>query len=538
MIATVGCSKKALTELASSENQNQSNSGDSGSNGGGSNGNQFNQKFFLLNVGTSFAQENGNIIQVNPDTGSVTDINTGTTNPLMSVEISSTLENKNSISAFDISRTRSYLVEDLGSGNYGLRYLNLDDGTFNSTSVQLQSGEPDIAISGDYAIVTDSSSVNQLVNGNVVTPLNTFLSLNGSTEDVSATSQFYALGSGKFIVASSPNGQSSNQLIIFDAANASTAVRVATNYSINTVIKYSDSSAIVAVSNTAGDKAIYFINYSDLSTTKIYENLIASGEPQLTLFLMGYQDSNQDYYVLLKKNSVTKFTMLKINHTNGAVTTAAEQNWTGLNNGSMNDCNISNNSNTGSGSFRSTVLSDSKMFFTCSTTSNKTYLIEANFANQTLTNYLLLNSALSSIGLAMYKNELYTKTGSNTFAKVEISNGTLTTTTTHQLKSDLIADCSAKYSNLDCANLTTSTAIIGSQPSSSYPFGIESMLGIVGTAIRSSDNSSHLLLYAIDSDDTIQSEAINEAEVTASDEILFYIKLYSRLTKNSIILSF
>lgn len=459
---TTACSKKALSELAANEDQNSRGGGSGGSGGGtgGSGGSSSGTtKIYLMNTDTTYNTSLGKILKFDTSAKTYTDLNiVNSTSQWYAAAFTNNSSANLGFNAFHPTDPGTFLIRN-DSGTYNVYYFDYTTENVTSTNVPAVGQYQYIAYSGGFGITKNAQQNSYYVingPGGTSVDANTFLGLDGSTESVTNTtySLHYGLSRGIFISNSVPNGQTtSDKLLIYNAASPSTITRVSTDQIVLTVMSYSDTSAIVATGNVAGDRAVYFINLSTLSATKILDYPV-SGD-SVVLSLASHQDTNLDYYVIVRNSTLSKHSLIKVNHTTGAISTVAEEDATNLTN-SMFDCTLTTaNYNKSSSTFGSTVFNNSKLYFTCKT-SNKVYLIETDFTNQTMTTYVL-NAANSQYSyLFKYKDELYATTSSSEFAQITLSGGnlTLSSTTSNTLMTDIIASCNANITGADCNSLT------------------------------------------------------------------------------------
>ena len=476
MTTTIACSKKALSELAANEDQNSSGGGSSGGSGGGSGGSGGSTSapsaLYMMNINANFGSNAGGILKYDTAAKTFTDLNIqNSTSQLYAAAINNNSSMNLGMNAFHSSDPGNYLVRN-DSGTYSVHYFDYSSNTLTNTNVTVSSSSRYIAFSGGYGMTSNlsQSSATYILNGSTATNADTFLGLDGTNESIIANGNYYGLGKGLFAVTSIPSGQSvSDKILIFNASNPSTIERITTDQVILTVMRYSDTSALVATGNTAGDRAVYFVKYSPLTVTKILDYPVSGDD--VTLSLAAHQDSSQDYYVIVRNTTLNKHSLIKVNHTTGAISTAAEEDATNLTN-SMFDCTLSTaNYNRSNGTIGNTMFNNSKMYYTCKT-SSKVYLIETDFTNQTMTTYILNNSDPNYSYLFKYKDELYATVSGSSFSQITLSGGnlTLSSTTSNTLMTDLTASCNANFTGADCSSLSLVGNMIAPATGISAPF--------------------------------------------------------------------
>ncbi len=502
------CSKKALTELASTDGQNQQDNSNSGGQDGNLNSNinavnEANKNMYLSNFDSSFNQVNGMIMSYHGVTGQFTDITpNGSTLPLIANEAGSSAFQganlKTGVFHGSIEKTGSFVFQQ-DQGQYQMMFFKYSDNSLNPLGIYAGNSDPYIAYSSNYAMMTNQSdSINYIASSTQAQPVNTLLGLDTSSEDL-RNPMFLPLGKGYFAAFSQLSGQSStNKLMTFKAQSPHQIQRQTSNHQYLFMGGYSEDSAYFVSANANYDFDFYFLSYSDGQLTKILSTL--SSEMQM---VYGFQDINNDYYLLMKDLVNSLYLVKKISATTGAVTQIASQ---ASGSSLINDCDTN------------TIkveknLFNQKIYLSCEVNAldannnaikNSVGIIINGQAQSIVAQTLITDITSDKSYLFSYKGELYIQKNDSEHAVINTTTDQVGAINDNQLHTDLREYCEAELTGYNCNQITIAGAAGGSRNTFSNPM-IEEDLRTFFVGINDANNVSQSFLFVL-SDTGIESK--------------------------------
>ncbi len=452
------CSKKSLTELAENENQNSTNGGNGSNNGSSGNNGSNNQNsfLFLINSDTQFNGEFGTIVKFNKTTEQYDVVYNDSLDRRMQNNITQTSNNFRlpGIVHNTESIRGSYIIlgdiNDQNFSNYQIGYFNEQDSSFNVLNIGFTNLE--IAYSGHFAMLTATDGFNYVVNPTGYQLVDTLLNLDGATESLNLASSYFPLGKGKFVANSFPlNSSVSNKIILFSADLSQQTIKIDTDHLIYQVLGFNEESVIFMTKNTAGDQSLYYYRYADNYLNKFYTALVNNDSIKISEKLA--KDENGNYYILIRNTTMQSHHLYQISTSTGVMTEKANQSATGLST-SLFDCEAVGFDKYNSYSFKSAIITDSKLYTTCKKSTTERIVIEADFMQQQI--HTFIYSTANSVGeVFSYKGENYIKSG-NGAVLFSITNNALSLGSLNQgqIFSDALTNCNANLPNgYNCTNM-------------------------------------------------------------------------------------
>ncbi len=494
------CSKKALTELASTEGQNQQGDSNNGGQDGNLNSNintvnEANKNMYLANFDSSFNTVNGMILSYHGVTGQFTDITpNGSILPLYSNESGSStyynLNLKTGVFHGSIEKTGSFVFQE-DQGQYQMMYFKYSDNSLTTLGVYAGSANPFVAYSSNYAMVTNQGdSINYVVSATQAQPVNTLLGLDTSSEDL-RNPMFLPLGKGYFAAFSQLSGQSStNKLMTFKAQSPHQIQRLTSDHQYLFMGGYSEESVYFVSANANYDFDFYFLTYSDGQMTKVLSTL--STELQM---VYGFQDINNDYYLLMKDLVNSLYVVKKINATTGAVTQIANQSSTSslINECGTNTMKVEKN------------LFNQKIYLSCEVNAldgnnnaikNSVGIIINGQAQSIVAQTFMTDIRSGYTYLFSYKGELYIQKDYGEHSVVNTTTDQIGAINDNQLHTDLREYCEAELTGYNCNQITIAGASGGSRNTFANPM-IEEDLRTFFVGIDDADNVSQSFVFVL-----------------------------------------